>query len=470
MSTLLAESFERVELLIDERSLPAAPYVKWLSEQSGLPVTYTPVQLSSPVHYGDIYRAAKSQLGRMDERGDEIHVLLSPGTPVMHAVWVLLCKTQFPQATLWQSSKEAGVEQVHIPFHISAEYRPAADQISSKGLWDLSLSRAPADAAFDDIVTQTPVMQRLISQASLLATKAVPVLIYGESGTGKELFARAIHNASSRSASPFVALNCGAIPSELVDSVLFGHKKGAFTGAHQDRQGVFKKADGGTLFLDEFGELEPSVQVRLLRALQEGVITPVGAADEQAVDVRIICATNKDLMAEVAEGRFREDLFYRVAVGVLHLPPLRQREGDLTLLMDAVLDSLQKDDTSLEGKKFSVEARNIILSRPWVGNMRELHSTIFRAAIWSEGENISAEDIRSALIAMPEQSATDTPIDWSQGIDLQEICDDLRRKYIRQALVFAKGKKTRAAELLGFGNYQTLSNQMEKLGITSDDQ
>src|SRR5690554_7031296 len=186
----------------------------------------------------------------------------------------------------------------------------------------------------------------------------VPVLVYGETGTGKELFARAIHNAGPRSDKPFVAVNCGAIPPELIDSTLFGHRKGAFTGATADRPGVFQQADGGTLFLDEFGELSADVQVRLLRVLQEGVFTPVGGVAEQRVDVRLIAATHRNLMVEVAEGRFREDLFYRVAVGVLHLPPLRQREGDLLLLSEALLDALGKQDTALSGKKISEEARS----------------------------------------------------------------------------------------------------------------
>ena len=194
---------------------------------------------------------------------------------------------------------------------------------------------APVDAAFNSIITQNEQMRVLMAQAQILASKQVPLLIHGETGTGKELFARAIHNAGGRAAGPFIAVNCGAIPTDLVDSVLFGHRKGAFTGAVADRDGVFQQADGGTLFLDEFGELKADVQVRLLRVLQEGTFTPVGASRERRVNVRIIAATHRNLMQGVAEGRFREDLFYRIAQGVLHLPPLRERAGDLPLLPDA---------------------------------------------------------------------------------------------------------------------------------------
>jgi transcriptional regulator with PAS, ATPase and Fis domain len=180
-------------------------------------------------------------------------------------------------------------------------------------------------------------MKRVIALARRVAIRSIPVLIEGESGTGKELMARAIHQASPRAAKPFITVNCGAIPPELVESEFFGHRRGSFTGAVSDRKGHFERADGGTLFLDEIGELPKAIQVKLLRTLQEGEVTPVGSSEARKVDVRVVAATNRTLISEVAEGNFREDLFYRLAVAIIKLPPLRERAGDLSLLIDALL-------------------------------------------------------------------------------------------------------------------------------------
>lgn len=464
VSTLRAETFDSVELLYNYPKNQVQPYLGWLAEQIATPIHAHVAQLSSPVNFGEIYQQASQHLERIKASGDELFILLSPGTPAMQAVWILLGKTRYP-SQFYQSSREQGVQQIDIPFELSAEYIPAASELDSSAFRHLAHIEAPINAAFDNIITRNPRMKTLKAQAQMLAQRDVPVLIFGETGTGKELFARAIHNASGRASKPFVPLNCGAIPTELVDSVLFGHKKGAFTGAIADKPGVFQQADGGTLFLDEFGELEPAVQVRLLRVLQEGSFTPVGGAQEQKVDVRLITATHRNLMEAVASGSFREDLFYRVAVGVLHLPPLREREGDLTLLSDALLISLGGQDTGLKDKKLSPDARNIILRHPWRGNVRELQSTLLRAALWCQGETITAEDIRQALFQMPEQESGVLNKDISQGIDIQKIIGDVAVGYIRQALEHTGHNKTRAAQLLGLKNYQTLNNWMEKYGI-----
>lgn len=320
LSTLLNTDFDSVDLLYAYPREEVERYLSWLKTHISVPINATEVSLSSPVDFGEIYLVADPHLSRLASTDAEISILLSPGTPAMQAVWILLGKTRYA-ADFYQSSVETGVEKVDIPFELAAEFVPTVSDLTDATLSALADSRAPIDAAFDNIVTQNPRMQVLKQQAQLLAERSVPVLIYGETGTGKELFARAIHNASPRSDKQFVALNCGAIPEDLIDSTLFGHKKGAFTGAVSDRPGVFQQANGGTLFLDEFGELSPSSQVRLLRVLQEGNMVPVGGDKEIPVNVRIITATHRNLMEAVAEGNFREDLFYRVAVGVLHLPP-----------------------------------------------------------------------------------------------------------------------------------------------------
>jgi transcriptional regulator with PAS, ATPase and Fis domain len=465
LNTLSEQSFDRVELLYNYPAKEVNPYLNWLGQQSKADINAREVNLSSPINFGEIYQSADVLLAKLTgDKGCDLHILLSPGTPAMQAVWILLAKTRYP-ATFWQSSREKGVEQTIVPFDIAAEYVPTADKISSKAISKLATADVPVDAAFDDIITQNSQVQELKAQATVLAERDVPVLIYGESGTGKELFARAIHNASNRSAKEFVAVNCGAFSNDLIDSILFGHKKGGFTGATADKVGVFDKADGGTLFLDEFGELEPPVQVRLLRVLQDGKFTPVGATKEKKVDVRIVTATNKNLMVEVSEGRFREDLFYRIAVGVLHLPPLRERHGDISLLTDTLLAAIGSVDAHLKNKEISVEARNVILKQSWQGNVRELHSTLLRACLWSQGATIKASDIERALFHMPEREVGMLGRDITQGIDINEIISDVSAHYIERALAECGGNKSKAAGLLGLKNYQTLNNWMEKYGV-----
>ncbi len=463
-ATLKAQAFDTVELLYNYQEDEVKSYLAWLQKQISTPIHAHAISLSSPVNFGEIYVHANQQLSRLSTEGGMLSILLSPGTPAMQAVWILLGKTRYP-CQFYQSSLEQGVQPVDIPFELSAEYLPAAKNIDNAKITQLAEASAPINAAFDNIVTRNPRMQSLKARAQILAEREVPVLIYGETGTGKELFARAIHNASQRASKPFVPVNCGAIPGELVDSVLFGHKRGAFTGATSDKPGVFEQADGGTLFLDEFGELEPSVQVRLLRVLQEGGFVPVGGTTEKKVDVRLITATHRNLMEAVANGSFREDLFYRVAVGVLHLPPLREREGDLSILTDSLIKAMSIHDPMLKYKKISPEAKNIILQHPWRGNVRELQSTLLRAALWCQGDAITAADFRQALFHMPEKESGLMNKDVSQGIDIQGLCDDLMRHYIPLALNAAQGKKTRAAELLGLKNYQTLENKMKKLNL-----
>ena len=231
-------------------------------------------------------------------------------------------------------------------------------------------------------------------------------MIEGESGTGKELLAKAIANEGVRKEKPFRVINCGAIPSELLESELFGHEKGSFSGAIKDRAGYFEEADKGTLFLDEIGELPLSAQVKLLRVLQECEVARVGSSRPRKVDVRIIAATNRDLAEEVRKGRFREDLFYRLAVVVLKIPSLRQREGDIGLLVDALLRRVNEECAEEPGyiqKKISAGARNLLLNHPWPGNVRELQNTLRRAAIWSEG--LRSPNGTSVMLCCPTRSA-----------------------------------------------------------------
>ena len=471
IDTLHASGFERAEFIYSYPEARVAPYLTLLADRfKNAEINARHVPLSSPVDFEEIFHVSHRLLSELVSDGLTPAILLSPGTPAMQSIWILLGKTQFP-AQFYQASREKGVEQVNIPFEIAVEYIPSATQLSDKTLQHISLNEAPTDAAFDDIITQNTAMRRLKQQAQILARREVPVLIDGETGTGKELFARAIHNASRRRDKPFVAVNCGAFAPELVDSMLFGHRKGAFTGATRDQAGVFEQADGGTLFLDEFAELTPAVQVRLLRVLQEKRFTPLGSQKEQVSDFRLITATHKNLIDEVSEGRFREDLFYRIAVGVLHLPPLRQRQGDLILLAEALLAAMVKQeadlpDNSMTDKKISVEAKKVILNHRWPGNIRELRSTLLRASLWSEDDTLTASDLTHALFQQPKRQSDILERDISQGIDIQEIIAEVCQQYIPQALAHTRQNKTEAAQLLGLKNYQTLNNWMQKYGIS----
>lgn len=464
-ATLQAIHFEKVELLYSYPTSQVEPYLAWLKKQFPIEINAHAAPLASPIDFGEIYEQANNQLARITSENVTLSILLSPGTPAMQAIWILLGKTHY-RCNFYQSSIEQGVQLVDIPFDLSAEYLPAVQRMSNEKLNYLASADLLINPAFDNIITRNPLMKVLKAKAQILAEREVPVLIYGETGTGKELFARAIHKASNRSEQPFIPVNCGAIPSELVDSILFGHKRGSFTGAISDQSGVFEQANGGTLFLDEFGELGPNVQVRLLRVLQEGSIVPVGGTQERKVNVRLITATHRNLMESVANGSFREDLFYRIAVGVLHLPPIREREGDLSLLADSLMKIIGDQDPLLEHKNISSCAKNFIIKQSWRGNVRELYSTLLRAALWSQGDSITAADIQQSLFSIPEKTSNSESITLSQGVDLQQLIGDFSANYIRRALQVSGYNKTRAAQLLGLKNYQTLNNWMEKYGIS----
>lgn len=460
-STLAAHEFDEVELLYNYPQEKVESYLAWLSAKTKANVSARYVPMTSPTNFSEIYQAARSLILAQQDQQRDISILLSPGTPAMQAVWILLGKTAC-EATFFESSLEQGPRQVDIPFELAAEYLPVASQFDDKKLTDISISRVPINAAFESIITRNPTIELLKARAQLLSDRNVPVLIYGETGTGKELFARAIHNASKRSSEAFIALNCGAIPSELIDSILFGHVKGAFTGAVSDKKGVFDDAHGGTLFLDEFGELTPATQVRLLRVLQEGTFLPVGSNKERTVDVRIIAATHQNLFELVSNGSFREDLFYRVAVGILNLPPLREREGDLLLLADHLIQELKVTEPSLKDKKLSANAKSFIVNQDWRGNVRELHSTLLRALLWSSSNVIERKDIEEALFTPESQQPEIMEHNIAEGVDIKGLMDELAKEYITRALVHTGQNKKKAAKLLGLKNYQTLNNWMEK--------
>ena len=470
---LSARSFDRAFLMVDHKGEAVRPYRKWLEHHSGgADLQWLRETLTSPTEFGEIYVAAvrvceKALVDTAGETSLTFH--LSPGTPAMAAVWIILSKTRFP-AELIESSREYGVQTVAVPFDISADFIPDLLRRPDEELERLSAGLPPAAPEFDEIVHGGRTMTRLIVRARRVAPRSVPVLIEGETGTGKELLARAIHRASPRRDKPFVAVNCGAIPAELVESELFGHEKGAFTGATARRKGHFLEAEGGSLFLDEVGELPKAAQVKLLRVLQEGEVLPVGSSASRKVDVRLIAAANRPLLAEVAANAFREDLFHRIAVAVLRLPALGDRREDLLLLIDHLLALVNREGREQPGyieKKLSAGARNLLLAHPWPGNIRELQNTLSRAAIWTPGSVLKAEDIRDALLPAvgrtEENEVLGRPL--GEGLDLPEVLANVARHYLQRAVDEAQGNKTQAAQLVGLPSYQTFTNWTKRYGV-----
>ncbi|HKA89025.1 MAG TPA: sigma-54 factor interaction domain-containing protein, partial [Haliangiales bacterium] len=331
--------FDEIVLLSSHEEPQTKAFAGWLRARAKVPLVIHQEKLADPTEYREVHDAAvRAVLAARQRQGRDAELTyhLSPGAPAMAAIWILLAKTRFP-AELIESSKSRGVWTASVPFDLSAELLPELLHRADAELVEHSAELPPDVPGFASIVHRSAAMRRLVARARRVAFRRVPVLIEGESGTGKELIARAIHQASAAGGAPFIAVNCGALPEGLVESELFGHERGAFTGAVSARLGHFREAHGGTLFLDEVGELPPPAQVKLLRALQEREVTPVGASRPVAVEVRVIAATHRNLLADVAAGRFRADLFYRLAVAVLQVPALRDRPGDLPILVESLL-------------------------------------------------------------------------------------------------------------------------------------
>ena len=461
--------FAKISLLSNWPPEAGKEYVDWLKSFTSAEIELNQVTLKNPTIYNDICRIVIPFLKKIDRKQNSLYFHLSPGTPAMAAVWIILAKSQFP-AVLIQSSRESGVEIASIPFELTADFIPAIED--QPGIKRLAMGLPPLNPAFEQIIHRGQAMNRVVAQAEAVAIHDVPVLIIGESGTGKELFARAIHQAGKRSGKPFVAVNCGAIPEGLAESELFGYEKGAFTGAVKDRSGYIESADGGTLFLDEIGELPLSIQVKLLRVLQESEICRIGSATPRKVNIRVIAATNRNLIDEVNNGRFREDLFHRLAIGVLQIPPLRERETDLNLLTDHILEQVNNSFTAnipgWKHKNISASARNFMQQCRWPGNIRELSNTITRAVLWSNAEIIELEDIKSALLGTDAKAANVPDIlgrRFDDKFNLDSVLEEVAKHYICNALNEAGGNKTMAAKKLGMSNYQTLTNWMKKYNL-----
>jgi len=320
----------------------------------------------------------------------------------------------------------------------------------------------------DNIVGQSEQMRKMFELIQTIAPQSSRVLITGESGTGKELVARAIHENSARASEPFITINCGAFPESLLESELFGYRKGAFTGANENRDGLFQAAHGGTLFMDEIGNMTLTMQVKLYRVLQEGKVRPLGSTEESDVDVRVIAATNKDFEKEIAEGRFREDLYYRLSVIPIQLPSLRERREDIPLLARHFLQRFRRSmEKQIEG--IAPEALRRLESYDWPGNVRELENTMERAVALETGKLISMEVLpdriknfsQDQLAAGGDKRGASIP---AEGVNLEALLAQEARAYLLAALEKAGGVRTRAAELLKM-SYRSFRHSAKKHGV-----
>jgi two-component system response regulator PilR (NtrC family) len=315
---------------------------------------------------------------------------------------------------------------------------------------------------FANIIGKSRPMQEVFALVDRVAKTSSTVLVDGESGTGKELIARAIHFASPRARSKFLSINCGAMPEPLLESELFGHERGSFTGALKEKKGLFHEANRGTLFLDEIGEMTLSMQVKLLRVLQHKVVRKVGSNEEEAVDVRIIAATNRDLGEMIAAGTFREDLFYRIHVIPVRLPPLRERREDIPLLVDHFIRKYS-EELGTPPKRITVAALGLLEAYRWPGNVRELENLVERSLALTAGHTIEATDLPTYL-RDPAQAASEQARLPPEGIDLEAHLESLRAELMRQALDRSGGVQTRAAELLRM-SFRSFRYYAKKAGL-----
>jgi len=311
--------------------------------------------------------------------------------------------------------------------------------------------------SFGNIVARSEAMAQVFDLVEKVADHKTTVLITGESGTGKELIAKAIHSNGGRSSAPMVSINCGGIPENLLESELFGYKKGAFTDATKNKPGRFEEADGGTIFLDEIGELPLALQVKLLRVLQEEEISPLGSTGSKKIDVRVIAATSKDLYWEVEENRFREDLFYRINVMKIHLPPLRERRGDIPLLIGYFIDLFNKKLTkNIEG--LSSEAMPILMGYSWPGNIRELENVMERAVLLAKGRWITPADLPGSVTSDQRVSLSVSPEDT---LSIKKASRRLERDLIQKALELTGGNRTKACKILEISRPMLISKIKE---------
>ena len=474
------ESFNEIHLLSDFPAELNKLYGEWLNRD----VCIHDCKLSDPTNYRDVFIATNDYIAGVyndipSNKKDTVdfHFFLTSGTSTMTAIWVLLGKSQFP-AKFWQTFNNMAYE-VDIPFDLTVDLLPVILKDSDSSFHNLSSRQMQEIEGFQGIKGSSEAIHRVKNHAKRIALWDVSVLLLGESGTGKELFANAIHNASRRKDKPFIAINCAALPGELFESEIFGYVKGTFTGADKDKEGALKQADRGTLFLDEIGELPLPQQAKLLRALQppQGEspccreFSPLGTKEPITCDVRIIAATNRNLIQDVVDGRFREDLYYRLAQFTINLPPLRERKEDIVDIAQLYLDNINENFIPPTKKKidkdksFSDDALKFLNSYDWPGNARQLYNAVLQAVVLSDENEITRKELESAVanFSLPPPF---TPITIEDGFSLEKHLFSVERPYLEKAVEMLNDeKKCDVAKKFGFKSHQTLNDRLKKHGL-----
>lgn len=368
--------------------------------------------------------------------------------------------------TAVEAMKEGAYDYIPKPFKVREFKRIVREALQRRKRTPVEGDKSEKEWAlhFGCLIGESPSMRKVYDLIERVAQTKSNILLSGESGTGKELVAKAIHRQSQRRERPFVVINCAGIPENLIESELFGYRRGAFTGAHADKEGLFEVAEGGTIFLDEVGELTPAIQVKLLRVIQDRTFTAVGGTEEKMVDVRFISATNKDLEEEVLAKKFREDLFFRLNVIHIAMPPLREREGDLPLLAQCFLEEYSRE-LGKDVRKISAYAMEVLGQYPFPGNVRELENIIERSVALETSNIVLPESL--ALSNLQKDKGRDdrrlrdlTP----KGINLDDVMADIEKEYVLKALDVARGSKQRAAEVLGI-SFESLRYRLSKLRL-----
>ncbi|MFW5728555.1 MAG: RNA repair transcriptional activator RtcR family protein [Spirochaetota bacterium] len=484
LSLLNARSFERVVLFCTgSEYIERARSVQEIARDTdpGVKFNFADIELSSPIDYQEIYRELKRAIDQfmpsIEHLPYKLSVLLDPGTPPMQTCWFLLVTSGYLPAELLQGvpARYAGgtyrtrtVELNDGSFPHVFIQKEGDDGSPRTGARDTAPGRAeaespgapaPADTAPSDlwikssetrvIGSATP-FRELMDTVLRVAQYDVSVVIRGETGTGKEVVARLLHESSPRRDGPFVAVNCASIAASLAESELFGHEKGAFTGANTDRLGQFRAADGGTLFLDEFGDLPTEIQPKLLRALEDHIITPVGADSTQSVNVRVIAATNQDIDALIERGAFRRDLYERLNQVHVVLPPLRERPEDIPLLARQFVRDW--NERYHEAKGMSEETMTYLADYPWPGNVRELQNTVTNLCAMGRSGSIGPNLLPQKILRYFNEGRRVAPVTVDipdDGMDLRAVLSQVEREFYERALEMTGGNAERAAPLLG---------------------
>ena len=453
-SALKETGRERVHILVvdDEKSICELLEITFRKEGHRVEIANS-VEAARRKLGGSLYDVIISDVRMPGETGVELLRFAREVAPDTYFVLI----TGVPTLETAIAAANEGANRYVIKDHeLVAQLRVAVHEVAENLKWKNEAGYLRRElrrlTGLDNIIGQSPNMRAIFDLIQTVAPQASRVLITGESGTGKELVARAIHENSARAHAPFITINCGAFPETLLESELFGYTKGAFTGANENRRGLFQAAHGGTLFMDEIGNMDQAMQVKLYRVLQEGKVRPVGSTEELDVDVRVIAATNRDLEKAIAAGEFREDLFYRLSVIPIHVPSLRERREDIPLLARHFLERFRKSmEKPIEG--VSPQAMQRLESYDWPGNVRELENTIERAVALETGPEISVgvlPDRMTGLVgaATAAGGQLESLAFPPEGVNFESVMAETEKRYLKAALEKADGVRTRAAELL----------------------